>query len=349
MTLMVVAGAGASHDSVDLATTRLGAITASGRPPLARELFADPSGVGGRLLETYADAIVVVAEIRAAAERRDFESVLAEYAGRRAHARAARQLLATRYYLRNVIAAGEKRWLRECHGVTNWCLFLDILERSYADDVVLVTLNYDTLIEHALTTVFGWSVSDLSSYTQGQYALLKLHGSVDWCRVVDLAREPDLASEDRIIASADRILPAVTRQIAHASESDTTDRVVIPAIGIPFSPDDATECPADHETFLRDRLASVERVIAIGWSGASAWLLKTLADRDCGLRDNVPFDIVCEDEDATLRTARNLHDAGLHAELRQFPEGFSGLVRRAAETGAVPDHDDFGRYQVPFI
>ena len=72
-------------------------------------------------------------------------------------------------------------------GITNYVTLLDQLRRSRPNNepVLLVTFNYDRMIESALPSV-GISISELPHYIENDaFKLFKLHGSVHWAREIE--------------------------------------------------------------------------------------------------------------------------------------------------------------------
>src|SRR5262249_41653799 len=54
------------------------------------------------------------------------------------------------------------------------------------EQFVFITLNYDTLLDSRLEMETGQSITELQHYLNrdGQWSLIKLHGSVDWMKEV---------------------------------------------------------------------------------------------------------------------------------------------------------------------
>ena len=74
----------------------------------------------------------------------------------------------------------EQRWADASLGITNYVTLLDQLRRTRTDGkpVLLVTFNYDELLERALVSV-GLTIGDLPQYVGHEtFKLYKLHGSI---------------------------------------------------------------------------------------------------------------------------------------------------------------------------
>ena len=190
--LMVVFGAGASYDSVPAippareppqhATPRYH----SNRPPLANELF-DDRPLFNEAVRNCQKCQPIIPYLQGSSVPVEqvldkLQSVADQYLQRY------RQLAAVRYYLHFMLLACVKKWNAEAPGgVTNYKTFLDQLEglRDPQESICLVTFNYDTMLEDALSVV-GMNIENIADYiASDRYKLIKLHGSVNWGREVD--------------------------------------------------------------------------------------------------------------------------------------------------------------------
>jgi hypothetical protein len=144
---MVVFGAGASYDSY----SALRPPEHEYRLPLADHLFDRRFGqfiadfpqchaVATYLQDTGADVELVLQNLQDQAK--DYPQI-------------EKQLAATRYYLQTMLHHTLARWANVTHGLSNYKTLLFEIEhrRPAEEDVVLVSFNYDTLLEDALPTV----------------------------------------------------------------------------------------------------------------------------------------------------------------------------------------------------
>jgi hypothetical protein len=183
--LLVILGAGASYDSVPAYPPDESTQT-PGRPPLADGLFENRpifhEGMA-RFPSLHPIAPLLQRRHGLSLEQKLQELVreAQEYPVRH------KQLMAVRYYLQYIFWRGEDEWLREVAGyVTNYRALLDQIDRWRNDDqpVCLVTFNYDRLIEAALNGA-GIAIAQLPDYVASpRFKLFKLHGSINWVRVV---------------------------------------------------------------------------------------------------------------------------------------------------------------------
>src|SRR5258708_37217739 len=107
-----------------------------------------------------------------------------------------RQLLAVRYSLRDLIEETVQRWNEDKPDkMTNFTRLVTKLEPwrqsrsrdlSHYERVAIVTFNYDTLFDDALTNLLpGFRLQSIDNYTSDpRYQLFKLHGSANWWREV---------------------------------------------------------------------------------------------------------------------------------------------------------------------
>jgi hypothetical protein len=188
--LMVVFGAGASYDSSpDYPPGAPGLYSGyeEDRMLLANELF-DKRREFVRALEYFPKCEPIVPYLRDRGDGIEIERVLQRLQEETAeYPEGHKQLAAVRYYLQYMLWERERRWNENAtHGITNHKTFLDQIQRWRKPDeqVCLVTFNYDTMLETALSKV-GPEITSLADYIQGDvYSLIKLHGSVNWGRLV---------------------------------------------------------------------------------------------------------------------------------------------------------------------
>jgi hypothetical protein len=329
--LLVILGAGASYDSLEPLE---GKYTVD-RPPLAGELFDDRdifSAVALRYPATLGLLPWLRRQGRDGTIEAAFDSLQKDAAE---HPERVSQLTALRFYIRDAITNICAQWVGGNRvGQLNHHALLEQLEFARAGSrVLLVTFNYDNLLE----TAMGWmgrSFMSLDSYVDDPaYQLFKLHGSADWSRQVRISGELVLIAEAKGDLGEGSL-------IEHASKWKETENFVrgqttferglhyVPAIAVPVQTKFDYQCPPRHLTALRNELSSVTRILTIGWRGQEQHFLSLLSDHV-----KKPVSLFCvsgekarsEETVQHLRNARLLVRGAVAAEM-----GFSELVSTRA-------------------
>lgn len=265
--LLVIFGAGASSDSVDPQVANAPFTQAEYKPPLANEMFLDRE-VYRQFVDMYPQVRGVLPSIRLRVARGEGVEAVLDDLFSQAHPDRPGQLLALRLYLRDVIATVGAKWNALANGLTNYSRLIEML-RATGESFAVVTFNYDLLFEEALRDR-GITFDTMSSYIERpELSYLKVHGSVDWARV--LVRSSHLlvnAKQDLSRAIFER--PDSVRFQDDAFEKFTTmfqpdGHHQFPAIAVPLQAKTIFECPASHLSALDKLLPSVDRVLIVGW------------------------------------------------------------------------------------
>jgi hypothetical protein len=200
-----------------------------------------------------------------------------------------RQIAAIRFYLHYVIWECENRWNGVARGITNYVTLLDQLRRSRSKDapepVLLVTFNYDRMIESALSSV-NISISEMQHYTQhDDFKLFKLHGSVQWAREVEgpitnIGERNQWEVAHELINNAPDLKITERFRLVDVRPIGKIDDVpLFPAIAIPVETKLGFECPNDHLDCLRDHLGRVTKILIVGWRATERHFLKLLKEQ----------------------------------------------------------------------
>jgi hypothetical protein len=191
----------------------------------------------------------------------------------------ARQLEAVRYYLAALIQDAEHRSLSTIPDhVTNYVDLLEDIEEwrvrsGERDKVCLVTFNYDTLLDRACRTVLGLKLGSPDAYIhEGDYIVLKLHGSIDWYEEVD---SPGKELPTGYIERANQLIDMVGRyqrtgRYCMGGQDLTGWGPLRPAIAVPMvtKTGDDFACPGDHIRRLQQAIPDVSHLLVVGWRGA---------------------------------------------------------------------------------
>jgi hypothetical protein len=345
--LMVVFGAGASHDSIDVKPPNRGhrgwVIEEQFRPPLANDLFGST--------ELFANAIArferlqpIVPFLRHPGGK-SVETVLRELQDEAAvYPERHCQLMAVRYYLHYALCELEVRWKAASKNVTNYKALLDQINRwRKPDEVVsLVTFNYDTLLEDAMPSV-GLTISDLSGYVHRghPYKVFKLHGSVNWARAVRSGSpysSSEYASVDAWsvaqtnIERAASLIIGDTFTVVHEHpvglfKGSPNDKVgLVPAIAIPVEKKASFECPQPHLDLLKELLPDVDRLLLIGWRAREDHFLALL---QAHLKGPLLVQVVAGTESEASGIASGLQGgpfSKLEVKWEYAPAGFTDFI-----------------------
>jgi len=330
--LLVILGAGASYDSVSHFRAPA---QSDDRPPLASELFENrPEFVKvmyrfGRCRQIVpflrGQGVAIERELaRIQSQADSFDDVHSE-------------LAAIRYYLRFAIRECVERWVRKHYGINNYVTMVREIARWRAESgekVAFVTFNYDTMLETAVMQVLGFSVSDFLSYIRNpDYSVFKLHGSVNWARVIPVAT-PNSYTYDRVINEALSLGRGMTSEFAivdHAEMLNDGRGVLFPALALPVDRKDEFSCPTEHIAALANVIPQITKISIIGWRATEEKLLNMLRSRLTGLSGSAELMIVAESRKSALDTFENL---GVHDKIANwttFDDGFSGLALNGFE------------------
>ncbi len=329
--LLVIAGAGASYDSVSSrlpGTTALEAV----RLPLADELFA-PRPMFEAVQRDIPQVLQVASQLYRRGAGESVEDVLARFTVEATHnAHRPIQLAAVKYYLQGIISRCERDWYRDMPVSTNMMELHDQIEnaRRERQHPAYVTFNYDRLIEFALTH-FGQRFASLEDYVRPAGAsLFKLHGSVDWARTVGRLEVGTFGGSAWNIASeiAERVssleAPGAIIRTEAVPSSNLDGQIALPALAIPVRAKDRFECPESHVVALRAILPQVRAIVTIGWRAGEEHFLHELHTH---VQHKV--EVICvggtpADAEATVK---NLRRGIRAASYETFGAGFSEFLR----------------------
>lgn len=334
--ILVILGAGASYDSYSAKAPRGGA--EGYRPPLANQLF-QPRPEFLPFARDYPECQEVAARLRPLADDHGEWSIERAFAAldedRGGSLPRRKQFLSVRFYLQQMLTSVEHQWLASTLEETNYLPLVDGLELSAAEveEVVVLSFNYDTLADRAFERRGLISRKSLSGYCEGRVRFYKVHGSVDWWRLVrGMPHTRNVGSTvhdaKELIKSVDSLTPTDVFRIDEPPKAGVTGRAFggdwyVPAIAIPIANKDEFECPPDHVLRLKADLPKVTRAIVIGWRAADPLFLKLLST----IKPGVPTLIVAKDGTEATETGDRFRDGGVHISPRPYDEGgFSRLV-----------------------
>jgi hypothetical protein len=314
--LLVIMGAGASYDAAPDSPPGATDTLRQHRLPLANELFAQ-RGHFRAILAGYPEIAPAVAHLIKIPKDRSIEDFLEHMAAqaRNGDAARARQLLAIRFYLSEVMRMCESQLLDQVRGVTNHAALIDEIDRRVpiGETVFIVTFNYDRLIERELSSDLKL-FSDMNAYIQNErFKIVKLHGSADWVRPLKVRPMFDEKTVPRrqLIAMAPTL--SISDEFVHTQQPHQGDYCV-PAIAIPIRHKDDFQCPPAHVDALMNFLPSVTKILIVGWKAAEQpfvdLLVKHIPQHSTQAQN--PHIVVVGGEDVAI-TKMNLDAAGVLA------------------------------------
>jgi hypothetical protein len=300
--LLIIVGAGASFDSdwrrppgrlYSQVTGDWQALGIGWRPPLAMHLF-DEDRFGGYVAR-YPPSQGLMDQLRRAAPAVEQELERIRDLGKDQE-HLPRQLLAIRYYLRDLIEETVRRWNEaKPDKMTNFTRLLTRLEpwrqqrppeQGAPQRVAIVTFNYDTLFDDALTNLLPrFHLTHIDHYTSDRrYQLFKLHGSVNWWREVRGAILGNQAWTDgmgRLSPPYDWAptlfdAPGPFRESGDFHVGGGSFPPCVPCLALPTATKgvDDFACPMAHVTDLMQLLPQVTDVLIIGWKGVEGHFLE---------------------------------------------------------------------------
>jgi hypothetical protein len=307
--LMVVMGAGASYDSSQAFRPVRPDDGGPWRPPLAKDLFLDRHHALGDIVAKYPKLTHILPYLREPSNGRSVEQILEVLQEEgKDDPESKREFASVRFYLCELLHKVTEEWTSLTNGVTNCApLLKEILRFNNPDEqVCLVTFNYDSLLERALYTFdFKCRVPEEHFDSHPILKLFKLHGSVDWSRLVDLPHGTRLVPQ-HLIEQADTIQLTDEFVLANATipyDMHSFGQPIFPAIAIPVQTKSEAyfECPRSHLTYLGQMLDNVTKILIIGWQAREAHFLQMLRRKLPLLRQVMVVGANAQDAENILR------------------------------------------------
>jgi hypothetical protein len=321
--LMVILGAGASFDSAPAyrlvysggGNSNFG-VSASPRddggpwrPPLAKDLFLDRHHALGEIVGKYPKLTHILPYLREPSNGRSVEQMLESLQEEgKGNPESQREFASVRFYLCDLLHKVTEEWSSRTNGVTNYApLVRDILRfNNSGEQVCLVTFNYDLLLERALYTFdFKRRLPEDHLDSHPILKLFKLHGSVDWSRIVELPEGTRLLPQ-HLIEQAHTIRLSDKFVLANSTspyDMHNFGKPIFPAIAIPVQTktEQYFECPITHRTSLAGMLKDITKILIIGWQAREAHFLEMLRSNIPRLRHVMVVGGNASDAETTLR------------------------------------------------
>jgi hypothetical protein len=248
-----------------------------------------------------------------------------------------RELAAIRFYLQQAIWSSEVAMVDHAARVSNYTSLIGYIEefRQSEEPVILMTFNYDTLIERALSLHFDdFNFKAINDYvTRPAYKLFKLHGSVNWGHPIEddarlNAHQSAETLRNAIIDLADDIRYKDNQFVVLDEPRVAVNNWInFPAISIPVQQKSHFSCPQEWLPLLDTLLDGVSDLLVIGWRGAEEHFLERVVPV---LNKNADFhlSVVSQTGTSANETATRLQRAGLKPaqKSRLFGGGFTNFI-----------------------
>jgi hypothetical protein len=337
--LAIIFGAGASYDFLPTYPPGPGDRFRDRRIPLADHLFENRSEFAD-IASKLRRLVAILPELRSRSGNRSVEQVLEELRSlQQEHPywpRRQRELTAIRFYLQQAIWWSELAMVGQAMGVSNYATLIGYIEqfRRSEEPVILITFNYDTLIERALFLQFDdLTFTAIDDYVRRPtYKLFKLHGSVNWgSPIVDDARLNVHETAERLKNAIIEISDSIHYENDVVAVLDEPRVVVkewvyLPAISIPVQTKSHFSCPKHWLPILQAQLDGLSNLLVIGWRGGEEHFLKEVVPV-LNKNPDLNLSIVSDTEQSANETHGRLHSAGLKAaRFYPYPGGFTGFI-----------------------
>jgi len=289
MRILIVLGAGASYQCWPPGRQSLLTL------PLANGLFSTEN-TQDELLNLYnLTSLAAKLRRRAVVEGNKF-NIEGELAGIKERAEkdgdfnVQKILFKSRFYIQELIQKLSEATIEVTRGHTLYVDFLNDL-KDWIDEnrrerfVDIVTFNYDTLIDKAMSTVYShdWMVKNNESalsayYTGSNLRIYKPHGSINWGRIVTRNGTDNYIYEDINQPTNDFNSIDITDKFKFVDPVYRTSerKDYVPAIAVPYKGKSFEECPIPMRSKMLEAIASAEAVLTIGWKGGDSHFVEEL-------------------------------------------------------------------------
>lgn len=280
---LVVLGAGASFDCMyDFFDDQK---VMPWRPPLANEMF-DTRKEFRSIIENYPGGKFYISQINTIEDVEDFFQKQWLFLKTNRAVDLASAFLNLNYCLSSLMYQISSQYKNV--GLSNYDI---LIQKAYEyairnkEDVLIVTFNYDLLLEDSLSKLFfgdGRKV-DIEHYVKFPIKIIKPHGSCNWVKRF----RKDYFIPDGMSVSHHLFQEKVTlRQINEALENQVfaVDNPMsekyfgkpnqvwncFPQILVPLKDKDDFILPTLHREYLENNLSKIDEILVVGWKGSEA-------------------------------------------------------------------------------
>lgn len=292
MKLLIIIGAGASHDCIPNHTEP----SEEFRLPLANQLFSfllptQRTGLRRYGLTNIASTLREKADKQG--EKFNIEEELRVIKDK-ADLNIEKSLFKARFYIQDLI---RELTNKNIESTSSYTVYTDLLRKvkdwteasPMSRTVDIVTFNYDNLIENAMAHVYSyeWEIEKTREelklkeyYSLHNVKIYKPHGSINWARKIIktnnyfLYKRPEETFE---VFNSIHLTDQFRFVDSSCIDNPDVEKDYIPAIAIPFRrKNDFDECPPEMQEKMRDAINQADKVITFGWKGAEGKFLQLL-------------------------------------------------------------------------
>lgn len=271
----IILGAGASFDFTYDSN--------SGRMPLTKDLF---HAEYNSILRKYQGAFDLSSDILLYSDIEDYFQKQWAKIIRTYNVPLLRQLISTQYYIHDLFFTLSAKL---SNTQKNNYLKLVALAHEYTLEthetmVPIITFNYDTLLEEALTRQLGYcfdTIHDYINFSEKNILLFKPHGSCNWIRQIKPGNLRMSTEKNNHISQLSakiytdklnlhKLYNNISEQIEVLNQTNNIrhdKQAYYPALLIPYKDKDEFSMPQRHTSILRHMLSSVDEFLVIGWKG----------------------------------------------------------------------------------
>ena len=291
---MIIFGAGATYDFSYSEN-----IKENDRPPLTKDLFADEYDA---ILGNYPGARALSSRILTALNVEVFFQEQWNDIKNHFDPDSLNKIINTQYYFHELFLKISEQCKSEKR--SNYVSLAELIGKytvTQSSSILLVSFNYDTLLEKALGTSLALKYSEIDHYVDSKRKVyvFKPHGSCNWIR--QFSHFPATYSTqgkniffskmmyDSIACYGD-IFENLKPDIIVKDDPDFTNNnnfqspAYLPQLLIPFTDKDEFIMPLAHRQTLEDNLESIEEILIIGWKGTER-VFKELLKKKLGNKE----------------------------------------------------------------
>lgn len=291
---MIIFGAGATYDF-----SYSDNIKEKDRPPLTKDLFADEYD---DILGNYPGARVLSSRILTAPNVEVFFQEQWNDIKNHFDPDSLNKIVNTQYYFHELFLTITEKCKSEKR--SNYVSLAELIAKytvTQSSSILLVSFNYDTLLEKALNTSLGLKYSEIDNYVDSKRKIyvFKPHGSCNWIRKfshfpTSYGRQGTNEFFSKMmydnIACYGDIFENLEPDIFVKDDPDFTNNnnfqnpAYLPQLLIPYTDKDEFIMPLFHRQTLEDNLESVEEILIIGWKGTER-VFKELLKKKLGNKE----------------------------------------------------------------